>query len=106
MKTTEESLGYLLNDVARLIRQEFHKRIASSNFTQAQARVLVHVSRNEGIRQVALAELLEIQPITLARMIDQLQQHGLIERRTSPSDRRAYELYLTPAAAPHLAVIF
>lgn len=105
MKPSEETLGYLINDVARLIRREFHKRIESSHFTQAQARALVYVSRNEGIRQVELAELLEIQPITLARMIDQLEEHGLVERRQSPVDRRAYQLYLTPAAAPHLESI-
>ncbi len=105
MKKPEETLGYLLNDVARLIRSEFHKRIECSTFTQAQARALVYVARIEGIRQVQLAELLEIQPITLARMIDQLEQAGLVERRQSPNDRRAYELYVTPAAAPHLEKI-
>jgi hypothetical protein len=58
MKKSEETLGYLLNDVARLIRREFHKRVESSSFTQAQARALLFVARNEGIRQVELAELL------------------------------------------------
>jgi len=100
-----DSLGFLLSDVSRLLRRTFQQRMESSELTFVQARVLVNVSRYEGIRQVDLAELLELQPIALVHLIDQLADSGLVERRVDPTDRRAYQLFLTPAAAPHLAAI-
>jgi len=105
MKSRQDSLGFMLADVARLMRRDFKLRLQDSCLTHAQARVLVHTSRNEGIRQIELAEMLEVQPITLARLLDQLAEVGLIERRPDPRDRRAYHIYLTEAAAPHLASI-
>jgi len=105
MKRRQDSLGFMLADVARLMRRDFKQRLKDSCLTHAQARVLVHTSRNEGIRQIELAEMLEVQPITLARLLDQLAEVGLIERRPDPKDRRAYHVYLTDAAAPHLAAI-
>lgn len=106
MKSDDESLGFLLAGVHRLMRRAFQQHLeGESALTLAQAQALVYVSRHEGIRQVELADLLEVQPITLARLIDQLAQHGLVERRPDPTDRRAYHLFLTPAAAPHLAAI-
>lgn len=98
----DETLGFLLSDISRLMRQGFQQRISGSSLTLAQARALVRISKNEGIRQVDLAELLEIQPITLVRLIDQLADAGLVERRPDPTDRRAYRLYLTKHAAPQL----
>lgn len=103
MKT--ESLGFLLADVSRLLRRTFQQRMEGSELTFAQARVLVNISRRVGIRQVELAELLELQPIALVHLIDQLAQMGLVERHPDPNDRRAYQLFLTEAAAPHLAAI-
>ena len=105
MASPQDSLGFLLADVSRLMRFQFRKRLRGSSLTLAQARALIYVSRHEGVRQVVLAEMIEIQPITLARMIDHLAGLGLVERRDDPSDRRAYQLYLTPAAAPHLVAI-
>jgi len=105
MKPQQDSLGFLLADVSRLMRRAFQQRSVNSALSLAQARALVYVSRHEGIRQVELAELLDIQPITLARLIDQLAQAELVERRSDPSDRRAYQLFLKPAAAPHLVAI-
>ena len=101
----QDSLGFLLADVSRLMRRAFQQQFEGNTLTLAQARALVYVSRHEGVRQVDLAELLEVQPITLARLIDQLAGDGLVERRPDPNDRRAYQLYLTPAAAPQLATI-
>lgn len=100
-----DSLGFLLADVSRLLRQSFQRRLEGSSLTLAQARALVYLSRHEGLRQVDLAEMLEVQPITLARLIDQLADAGLVERRADPADRRAYQMFLTPAAASHLAAI-
>ena len=105
MKQPQDSLGHLVSDVSRLMRREFQKRLEGSSLTLAQARALVYVSRNEGIRQVDLADLLEVQPMTLARLIDQLASDHLVERRPDPTDRRAYRIHLTNAAAPHLAAI-
>jgi DNA-binding MarR family transcriptional regulator len=105
MELRQDSLGFLLADVSRLMRRAFQQRLAGSSLTLAQARALVHVSRHEGVRQVDLADMLEVQPITLARLIDQLADAGLVERRPDPADRRAYRMFLTPAAASHLAAI-
>lgn len=105
MGSRKDSLGFLLADVSRSMRRAFQQRLEGSSLTLAQARALVYVSRHEGERQVDLAELLEIQPITLARLIDQLGDAGLVERRHDPNDRRAYRLFLTPAATPRLAAI-
>jgi len=99
------SLGFLLADVTRQMRRAFEKRLAGSFLTLAQARVLVYVSRQEGIRQIDLAELLDVQPITLTRLIDQLVGGGVLERRPDPTDRRAYQLYLLPSAQAHLELI-
>lgn len=102
----EANLGYLIHDVARLLRRNFNDRAQALGLTQAQCRAILHLYRCEGIQQVALAELLEIQPITLARLLDKLESAGLVERRRDPSDRRAFCLYLTPKAHPLLEQIW
>ncbi len=102
---SSESLGFLLTDVSRLLRRAFQQRMSGSELTFVQVRVLAYISRNKGIRQVALADLLEMQPIALVHVIDQLAGSGLVERRPDPADRRAYQLFVTPAAAPHLSAI-
>ncbi len=94
------SLGFLLADVSRLVRQRFDARAATLNLTRAQWRVLAQLRRREGIRQTALAEILEIEPITLGRHIDRLEKKDLVERRPDPTDRRAYNLHLKTAARP------
>lgn len=99
-RTPEQSLGFLLHDVSRLMRRNFNRRARHIGLTQAQWQALAHLSRREGINQVMLAELMEIQPITLARLIDRLEAARLVERRPDPADRRAVQLYLTDDAAP------
>lgn len=101
----QDGLGYLAADVTRLLRRAFRARIEGSQLTFAQARALVYIARQEGVRQVELAEHLDIQPITLARLIDQLAQVDVVERRSDPNDRRAHQLFLKPSARPHLAAI-
>lgn len=97
MSPREDSLGFLLADVSRLMRRSFEQRLTGP-LTLSQARALVHIARNEGCRQVELADQLEVKPITLARLIDQLEQGELVERRADPEDRRAYRLYLREKA--------
>jgi DNA-binding MarR family transcriptional regulator len=87
------------------MRRAFAQRIRGSSLTPALARALDYLPRNDGRRQVHLATLLEVQPITLARLADQLHAGGLVERRADPADRRAYRLYLRPGARAPLAEI-
>jgi DNA-binding MarR family transcriptional regulator len=105
MASQQDSLGFLLANVSRLMRHAFQQQLEGSSLTLAQARALIYVSRNEGVRQVELADLLEVQPMTLARLIDQLAAEGLVERRPDPTDRRACLVFLTAAAARHLLAI-
>lgn len=101
----EESLGFLLSDNMRLTRRLAARYFEQYNLTLAQARALLGVFRWQGIRQVDLADFMEIQPISLVRLLDQLAESGLIERRPDPKDRRAFQLYLTPAATPIVKLI-
>jgi DNA-binding MarR family transcriptional regulator len=101
----ERSLGFLIHDVARLLRRNFNRGVQALGLTQTQWRAIAQLSRNEGINQVTLADILEIQPISLARLLDRMQASGLIERRPDPRDRRAVQLYLTPEAEPILAAL-
>lgn len=97
------NLGFLIHEVARLMRRNFHERVRALGLTQAQWRALAHLRRNEGINQASLAELIEVRPITLARLIDRLEGAGWVERRRDPADRRMSRLYLTDAAQPLLS---
>ncbi|CBL45857.1 Transcriptional regulator, MarR family [gamma proteobacterium HdN1] len=98
----QPSLGFLINDVARLIKRNFNRRVQHLGLTQAQWQVLAQLSRNEGMRQIQLAETLDMQPISVARLIDRMAAAGWVERRPDPSDRRAFNLYLTAKANPVL----
>ena len=93
-----ETIGFLLNDSARLFRRAFNARTKDSGITALQWRLISYLKRQEGIRQGPLAELIEVEPITLSRMVDRLVEADLVERRADPTDRRAWRLYLTPRA--------
>ena len=97
-----ETLGFLMHDVSRLMRRRFDERARKSGATGAQWRTLKILERREGINQGTLAELLEVEPITACRMIDRLEESGLVERRRDPGDRRAWRIFLTPKARPVL----
>lgn len=105
VKPEDESLGFLLSDNLRLTRRIAARYFEQHNLTLAQTRALLGVFRWQGIRQVDLADFMEIQPISLARLLDQLAGNGWVERRPDPKDRRAFQLYLTPAAAPIVKLI-
>ena len=98
-------VGFLIHDVARLMRKRFEQRAANLGFTRAQWQVLVHLAKNEGIHQAGLADILEVEPISLVRILDKLEARGLIERRQHPSDRRVWLLHLTPDAHPSLKLL-
>lgn len=98
-----ENYAFEIVETARLIRREANKRAAVLGATKAQWRVLAWLKRTgDGARQVELAEGLDVEPITLCRMIDRLEEAGLVERRRDETDRRAWRIHLTPAAAPML----
>ncbi len=97
-----DSLGFLISDVSRLMRRRFDERARLIGVTRAQWRTLTTLSRHEGINQGGLADLLEVEPITLCRMIDRLEEAGLVERRRDPADRRAWQIFLTTKALPLL----
>jgi len=96
--TDKTSFGVLITDVTRLMRKHFDRRAVRFNLTRAQWRALKRVSYSEGMSQSELAEVLELEPIAIGRVIDRLQKAGFVERRADPADRRAWRLYLTPRA--------
>ena len=93
---------FTLGEVFRLVRAYADKQAAQHGITRAQWAVLAKVERSEGMKQSELAELMEMQPITLTRLIDKLCDNGWIERRGDESDRRVNRLYLKKAARPLL----
>ena len=97
------SLGFMLSDVARLMRRRFDQKARGLGLTRAQWQALAHLARQEGINQSGLAESLEIEPITLCRLIDRMEAAGWVERRPDPGDRRARLLFLTDQAQPIFA---
>src|SRR3954453_13700996 len=96
MASPQPNLGFVLHDVARLLRKRFEQRVRGLGLTRSQWQVLFLLAQHEGINQVGLAEILEIEPITLLRILDRLEAAGLVERRTHAADRRVRLLYLTP----------
>lgn len=90
---------FLLHDVARHLRIDADRRAACYGLTRAQWVILYRLRCQEGLSQKELAELVEVEPITVARLIDRLAERGLVERRADPTDRRVWRLHLLPPAA-------
>lgn len=95
-------LAFVINDVGRLLRTLADQKASQFGMTRAKWAVLARLERFEGLKQTELAEMLDLQPITLTRLLDGLADNGLIERRPDETDRRAKRLYLTAAAGPLL----
>ena len=93
---------FLLHDVARLLRVDADKRARAHDMTRAQWGILIWLERQPGISQKELSELLEVEPITVARLVDRLEARGMVERRPDPRDRRIWRLHLCPPAVPVL----
>jgi len=98
----ELSFGFLIGDVSRSLRRDFERRVDALGLTMTQWRAIAHLLRHPGINQAMLAEILEVTPITLTRLIDRMEDAGWIERQRDPNDRRAVQLHLTPAIQPLL----
>jgi DNA-binding MarR family transcriptional regulator len=88
-------IGFLLADNSRLARWAFDRRVREIGVTGPQARLLLTLGRRPGENQGFYAEQLEVEPITLCRMVDRLEEAGMVERRRYPPDRRAWHLHLT-----------
>jgi MarR family transcriptional regulator for hemolysin len=101
-RSQNREILFTISDVGRLLRTYADQKARLHGMTRAQWAVLLQLERREGLKQSDLAECLDIQPITLTRLVDRLCDNGLIERRPDPNDRRAKRLYLTPAARPLL----
>lgn len=95
-------IAITLVDVARMLRTYADQRARQFGISRAQWVVLMRLHRSEGLKQSELADILDLQPISLTRLLDRLSDSGLIERRADPNDRRANRLYLTSAARPLL----
>jgi MarR family transcriptional regulator, transcriptional regulator for hemolysin len=98
----KRDLAFTINDVGRLLRVYADQKAARFGMSRAKWAVLARLDRFEGLKQAELADMLDLQPITLTRLLDGLAENGLIERRPDPDDRRAKRLFLTPAARPLL----
>jgi MarR family transcriptional regulator for hemolysin len=98
-------LLFLLHDVARLLRVDADKRARCHGMTRAQWAILIRLERQPGISQKELSEILEVEPITVARLIDRLEARGMVERRPDPKDRRIWRLHLLPPACDVLREI-
>jgi len=102
----DRDLLIVLHDVARALRTRFDQKARASHaMTRAQWIILSRLERQPGMSQNELATICEVEPITVARLVDRLELRGLVERRSDPSDRRIRRLHLLPAAKPILETI-
>jgi MarR family transcriptional regulator for hemolysin len=100
MGMMDSNFAFEVSETAHALRRAFERRAADHGVTRAQWRVLARLSRLDGLRQVELADYLDVEPITLCRMIDRLAEAGLVERRADEADRRAWRIHLTAKALP------
>jgi len=90
--------GFLLSDTSRLLRRRFEQKAQEFNLTSAQWRAIAELSRTDGLTQVALAQRLDIEPMTVCRLIDRMEAAGFVRREANPSDKRAKFVCLTETA--------
>jgi DNA-binding MarR family transcriptional regulator len=98
MPNTDEYIGVVISDVARLLRTEFDRRVRRLGITRAQWLVLTRLHRHPGASLSELAEMMEVEKATAGRMIDRLVANGWVARRTQRDDRRVKRVFLTPEA--------
>lgn len=98
-----ETLPFEIGETAHALRKAFDRRAVGLGVTRAQWKVLFRLTRQQGLRQIELADMLDIEPITLSRIVDRLEEAGLVERVADPADRRAWRLHVTAKAQPLVA---
>ena len=101
----DQDFLFLLYDVARTMRTRADQRARTRGMTRAQWVILARLERQPGLTQNEMAAIVEVEPITIARLVDRLEARGLVVRKADPRDRRVWRLHLTPAAAPILREI-
>jgi MarR family transcriptional regulator, transcriptional regulator for hemolysin len=99
------TIGYLIADLSRLYGRVFDRRAAHLGLTRVQWRALKRIHQAEGISQTALAELMDMEPIAVGRVVDRLQKAGFVERRGDPNDRRVWRLHLSPQSTQIMEAI-
>jgi MarR family transcriptional regulator for hemolysin len=102
VRFSPSSLGFLFNDISRKLRRHFDAQMSQFGLTQAQWQALLTVATFEGCTQKELADVLEVQPISMARLIDRMARGGWVRREPDPNDRRAHRLFLTSQCDPVL----
>jgi DNA-binding MarR family transcriptional regulator len=100
MQPNDQDLAFVLHDLARLMRVRFDQHARTWGMTRAQCVILMKLSCRPGLSQAELAALMEVEPITVGRLIDRLEAAGVVERRPDPADRRMHRLHLREAAKP------
>jgi DNA-binding MarR family transcriptional regulator len=95
-----ETLPFEISETAHALRKAFDRRAVGMGVTRAQWKVLFRLERQPGLRQIELADMLDIEPITLSRIVDRLEEAALVERVADPADRRAWRLHVTAKARP------
>jgi len=98
-----QTLPFEIGETAHALRKAFDRRAVGMGVTRAQWKVLFRLERVPGLRQIELADMLDIEPITLSRIVDRLEEAGLVERVADPADRRAWRLHVTAKAQPLIA---
>jgi len=93
-------LPFEIAETAHALRKAFDRRASALGVTRAQWKVLFRLTRYPGLRQVELADMLDVEPITLCRIVDRLEEAELVERQRDPEDRRAWRLQVTDKAKP------
>lgn len=91
----ERNFGFILNDVARLLRKVYDRRVRALGLTRSQWWVVTHLYRSEGVTQSELADILELERASLGRLLDRLEAKGWVRREADAKDRRAKRVYLT-----------
>lgn len=95
-----ETLPFEIGETAHALRKAFDRRAVGLGVTRAQWKVLFRLTRQPGLRQIELADMLDVEPITLSRIVDRLEEARLLERVADPADRRAWRLHVTARAQP------
>ena len=98
-----KELAFELAETSRMMRRVYDRRAAALGVTSAQWRVMLRLSREPGLKQVELADRMDVEPITACRIVDRMEEAGLVERMRDPDDRRVWRLKLTAKAEPVLA---
>ena len=99
-KTNTETFGFILHDVARMMRWDFDRRAQALGLTRSQWSVLAHLLREDGVQQKQLAARMDVAAITLSGLLDRMERDGWVVRQDDPGDRRAKRIFLTEKVAP------